>query len=346
MSVAARTAGPASTTAGRGALRSHAEAVPNGASQRRRLEALARTMRKNRTVQRAAQYPSAQALGYTRLTMGTPWDRAAAGYLEEWVPRFVPYHLDLVREMALREGDRVLVTSAGPGAEVLAVARAVGPRGFVRATDKSGEMVRICREQVERANLGVEVECVEADALDASGGLWDAVLCAFGLWQLRSHTEALGAWARQLAPRGKVGIITWGPGDPGEPFERLELCLREVEPGLVVPDVRAQAGREAMAGMFEEASLVMVRHTTVRHTLGFKSAEAFVRAMREGCTWRRVWEELGDERMERVASRFYASWGGPDKPLSFDPAAALAIAALPGAEVELAHRPSVRAPGG
>jgi|HubBroStandDraft_1064217.scaffolds.fasta_scaffold41546_2 ubiquinone/menaquinone biosynthesis C-methylase UbiE len=277
--------------------------------------------------------------------MGTPWDRAAAGYVEEWVPRFVPYHLDLVREMAVREGDRVLVTSAGPGAEVLALARAVGEGGFVRATDKSGEMVRICREQVERAHLSDRVECVEADAIDASGGLWDAVVCAFGLWQLRSRADALQAWAKELAPRGKVGVIAWGPADPGEPFDKLDLCLRELEPEFKVPDAQVYTSREAMAAMFDEASLVMVRHTTVRHTLGFKSAEAFVRAMREGCTWRRVWEELGDERMDRVAARFYAWWGGPDKPLSFDPAATLAIAALPGAEVELAHRPSVRAPG-
>jgi hypothetical protein len=49
--------------------------------------------------------------------------------------------------------------------------------------------------------------------------------------------------------------------------------------------------------------------------------------------------------MERVAARFYDSVGGPDAPLTFAPPATLAIAALPGAEVELAHRPSVRVPG-
>src|SRR4051812_28616351 len=75
--------------------------------------------------------------GYAPRGMGTPWDRAAARYLEEWVPRFVPYHLDLVQELALAQGQRVLVASAGPGAEVLAVARAVGDRGAVRATDAS-----------------------------------------------------------------------------------------------------------------------------------------------------------------------------------------------------------------
>jgi O-methyltransferase/aklanonic acid methyltransferase len=275
--------------------------------------------------------------------MGTPWDRAAAGYLEEWVPRFVPYHLDLVREMAIRPGDRMLVTSAGPGAEVLAVARAVGDRGFVRATDKSVEMVRICSAQAERAQLAAPIECGVGDATDVGGGPFDGILCAFGLWQLPSRGEALRAWRGALAPDGKVGVITWGPSDPAEPFAKLSALLHELEPACALPDPHVQAKREAMAAMFEDAGLTMVRHTVVRHTLGFKSAEAFVRAMREACTWRRVWEDIGHARLERVAARFYEWCGGPDQPLSFDPPATLAIAALPGAEVELHVRPSVRA---
>jgi SAM-dependent methyltransferase len=261
--------------------------------------------------------------------MATPWDRAAAGYLEEWVPRFVPYHLDLVREMALPPKGRFLVTSAGPGAEVLAVARVVGEGGFVRATDKSAEMVRICSDQVARARLPARIECAVADAGDASGGPYDGVLCAFGLWQFTDRALALRAWRDALQPRGKVGVITWGPSDPSEPFAKLGAILRELEPGSVLPDPHVQAEREAMMAMFEQAGLVMVRHTVVRHTLGFKSAEAFVRALREACTWRRVWEELGDARLERVAARFYEWCGGPDEPLSFDPAATLAIAVLP-----------------
>ncbi len=278
--------------------------------------------------------------------MGTPWDRAAASYLEEWVPRFVPYHLDLIGELTLHDGDRVLVTSSGPGSEVLAVARAVGPSGFVRATDKSAEMVRICREQMDRARLGTPVECVQADAGDASGGPWDTVVCAFGLWQLDARAEVVRAWARSLARKGKVGVVTWGPSDPGEAFERLAACLRELEPDYAVPTPHIDATREAMAAMFADAGLTMVRHTVVRHTLSFASAEAFVKAMREACTWRRVWEELGDARLERVAARFYDHAGGPGAPVSFDPPATIAIATLPGAEVELENRPSVRVPRG
>jgi ubiquinone/menaquinone biosynthesis C-methylase UbiE len=285
------------------------------------------------------------------IPMATPWDRAAVGYLDEWVPRFVPYHLDLVRELRIAAGQSVLVTSAGPGSEVLAVARAVGDTGRVRATDKSAEMVRVCTEQVAKGGFGANVACEAADASDVRGAgagtgkpRWDAILNAFGLWQLPDRRAVLEAWSGALAPNGKVGILTWGPPDKDDPFELLAQCLKALEPDYAVPETRILAAREAMEAMFAEAGLTMVRHTVVRHTLSFKSGEAFVKALREACTWRRIWEEIGDARIGRLASRFYDMTGGPDAPLSFDPPATLAIAALPGAEVELEHRPSLRVP--
>jgi ubiquinone/menaquinone biosynthesis C-methylase UbiE len=304
--------------------------VRHGDAERNRAEALGRAW----GCHARASLPS---------VMGTPWDRAAAGYVEEWVPRFVPYHLDLVRELALRPGQRVLVTSAGPGAEALAVARAVGETGRVRATDVSEAMTRLCVEQVKRAAFS-QVECAVADARDVQGGPWDAVICAFGLWQIDARGETLEAWRDALAPQGKVGIVTWGPPEADDPFERLGSYLAELEPEHATPSPRILASRESMASMFEEAGLAMVRHTVVRHVMSFRSAEALVRALREACSWRRVWETIGDARMARVAARFYDWVGGPDAPVTFQPPATLAIAALPGAEVELAHRPSVRVP--
>jgi len=274
--------------------------------------------------------------------MATPWDHAAKGYLEEWVPRFVPYHLDLIRELALKPGQRVLVVSAGPGAEALAASRIVGETGLVRATDTSEEMVHICAEQAR--NAGLAVEAVVADAGDTTGGPWDAVVCAFGLWQIEPREPVMAAWQRALSPRGKVGIITWGPPEADDPFERLGSYLREVEPAAAARRPAILAERDAMAKMFEEAGLAMVRHSVVRHVMSFRSAEALVRALREACSWRRVWERIGDERMGLVATRFYDWVGGPDAPVTFQPPATLALAGLPGAEVELAHRPSVRVP--
>lgn len=275
--------------------------------------------------------------------MATPFDRAAKRYIEEWVPRFVPYHLDLVRELALAQGQRVLVAACGPGAEVLAVARAVGDRGKVRATDPNAEMVRICDEQMKAAGFP-SVSCVQAEADDVGEGGWNAVICAFGLWRLEDRPGVLRQWASSLAPHGKIGMLTFGPPDDNDPFEVLSRALAEVEPTAIAKPPRIDATREAIAKTFEEGGLAVVRHTVLRHTVSFATAEEFTAAIREGRTWRKIWEELGPERMARVTARFYDQVGGPAEPLVFEPAATLAIAALPGAEVELAVRPSVVAP--
>lgn len=277
-------------------------------------------------------------------TTTTSWDRAAPQYLAEWVPRFLPYHRDLIEELAVSEAQKVLVVSAGPGAEALVAARRVGPHGKVVATDSSPEMVRICGEEARRA--GVDITTRVADFADASGGPWDAIVCAFGLWQIDDarRPEVLAAWRASLAPHGKVGVVTWGPPDPDGPFERLAHVLQELEPGYAPSGRRKFAERELMAKMFEEAGLAMVRCTVIRHPNTFERAEDFVRSLQEACTWRRIWEDLGDERINRIAAKFYEGVGGPEAPLSFAPAATLAIAALPGAQVEIAARPSVRAP--
>lgn len=275
--------------------------------------------------------------------MATPFDRAAKRYIEEWVPRFVPYHLDLVRELALAQGQRVFVARCGPGAEVLAVARAVGDRGLVRATDPSADMVHVCDEQVKQAGFP-NVVCEQADAADTGEGGWNAIVCAFGLWTVRDRPAVLKGWAESLAPHGKLGVLTFGPPDESDPFEILARSLRELEPDAVTKPPRIEASRESFAKTFEDGGLALVRHTLLRHTVSFPTAEDFVAAIREGRTWRNVFEELGPERMGRVTARFYDQVGGPTEPLVFEPAATLAIAALPGTEVELAVRPSVVAP--
>jgi len=275
--------------------------------------------------------------------MGTPWDHAVAKYIEEWVPRFVPYHLDLVRELALAQGQRVLVVSSGPGSEVLAVARAVGDKGLVRATDRNADLVKVCRDQLERAGFSA-VKCEHAEPNDVGDGEWNAIVCAFGLWPLEDREAVLSRWATALAPNGKVGVLTFGPPSDDDPFEMLARALRELEPNAVHRPTRIDPTREGMTKMFESAGLSLVRHTLLRHTITFERAESFVEAIKEGRTWGRVWDELGDERMGRVTARFYDQVGGPTEAMTFEPAVTLAIAALPGAEVELANRPSVTAP--
>ena len=277
--------------------------------------------------------------------MATPWNRAADRYVTEWMPRFRPYHLDLVRELALEEGQRALVVTSGPGAEVLALANAVGPKGHVRSTDMASGMVDYCGGAVKAAGFDDRVTCAVADAADTTGGPWDAVVCAFGLWQIENRDETLAAWTKALAPHGKVGILISGPPDSDDVFESMNEVLRELEPHYPRPKTRILAERDALQKMLATAGLSIVRLTVVRHTMTFKSLEAFVDAMKEGCTWRRSADQLGEERAHRVALRFYEKMGGdPTQPLSFRPPSTIVLAGRPGEDVRLDGRPSVRVP--
>ena len=141
--------------------------------------------------------------------------------------------------------------------------------------------------------------------------------------------------------RDKVALITGAASGQGR---AAALLMGRHGARVVVADVNDEGSAETVK-MLEEGGLSLVRHTVLRHTITFAQAEDFTLAIREGRTWRRVWEELGNERMGRVTARFFDRVGGPTEPLTFEPAVALGIAALPGAEVDLANRPhSITAP--
>lgn len=275
--------------------------------------------------------------------MATPWDRASDGYVAEWLPRFTPYHIDLIEELAIEDAKRVLIPCCGTGSEVLVAARELGPSGTIRATDSHAPMVQLAKSRVTQAGFpNVTVE--NASAEDAHGGPYDAIVCAFGLWQLDHRVDVLRAWKGALAPHGKVGVLTWGPPEETDPFELMTRCLLELEPNVPVLVPRILSARDSMNAMFDEAGLVLVRHTVVRHTLSFPTAEAFVVALREARSWNEIWTNLGEERMNVVAAHFYDRVGGPTSPLPWDPPATLAIAARPGTEISLKTRPSVKVP--
>ncbi len=275
----------------------------------------------------------------------TLWDRAAPGYLEEWVPRLAPYHTDFVTELCVHAGDRVLVVASGPGSEAVAVARVVGEEGFVRLVDSSRAMLDLCEARLAQAAVPCRTETVCAEPSDASGGPYHAVACAFGLLGLPDTGAALRAWRDALAESGKVGVMVWGPPAADDPYELFARVAVELEPDMHAachhPGVVDRAG---MAAMFEEAGMAMVRHTVVAHTLVFKRAEDFTRALLSSCAWRDELRAIGAARAAKISARFFEAVGGPDAPLTYRPPATIALAGLPGAQIELPHRPSVRIP--
>jgi len=261
------------------------------------------------------------------------WDRTAPAYVDEWLPRIVPYHTSLAAELGLAPRQRVLVVNSGPGAFAVAAARAVGEGGRVQAQDFSPEMIALCKERA--AASAVEVGFGDAP------GPWDAIACAFGNREVDLSGE-LSKWADALDSHGKIGLLLWGPAHPDDPLALLEKTLTGRDPPKT-PD------RAELAARFEENGLSLVRCTLVRHTVTFHSAEELARAAIGAAAWRRDFEAQNEAKKGKLLARFYDAAlthnrGGISAPVAWEPVATLAIAGLFGAEIELPHRPSIKLP--
>ncbi len=260
---------------------------------------------------------------------GNCWDRAASPYFDLWVPRLIPYHEDLIRRAVPRPGERVLVTAAGPGAELLPISRALDGNGMLAATDSSPTMIEHARSEAQKAGIAMPIDFRVADAADTLGGTWDLIVSAFGLWQLEDRDEVLRSWSEALGEDGRIAVLEWGPPEPDGPFQLAELALVQTAPEL--GGARrgwALASRESMGELLASSGLRMVRHAVIRNTMSFGSAEGFLQALCSGGAFVHLVEGLGRERLGAMAEAFYAQLDPPSArtPLSFAPAASIAIA--------------------
>lgn len=192
-------------------------------------------------------------------------------------------------------------------------------------------MLELAKEHAMAAGVSGWVEITKPDDF---GGPWDAIFSAFGPIDIGSE---LPAWSDALAAHGKLALLVWGPAEPDDPLVLLERIALDRSPAPTFD-------RQHLARILSASGLALVRHTIVRHTVSFRRAEDLALAAIRACTWRGAFEAQGEARRGKALARFYDAVGGPDRPVSWAPPATLAIAGLPGAEIELPHRPSVKIP--
>lgn len=288
---------------------------------------------------------TAQRISYDRDAMGIPWNRAAPAYTATFLPRFLPYHHSFVEELAVKEGDRVLSPVCGPGTDALSFARTIGSAGKLRATDPDASWTETVVTRFREASVSGHASFEVAPPTDASGGPFDVIATAFHGLDAVAERHALEAYRDALSTHGKIGRLEWGPSTDDDPFDAFLDALAEYAPSFDVQEsVDAIVDRSALAKLFESAGLTMVRHTVIRHTVVFATAEEYLDGLVLSLRYRDAFVRLGETTVQKVRARFFDRVGGPTAALSFQPAATIAIAALPGAEVELPHRPSVRVP--
>ncbi len=121
---------------------------------------------------------------------------------------------------------RVLDLASGPGEPSLTLARVVGPRGHVVASDIVPEMVAIAREQAEARGLAnMSLDVVDAQRLPFASSSFDAVTCRFGIAHVPDYRQALAETRRVLKPGGRAAFVVWGPRDQNPYFTLVDEVL-------------------------------------------------------------------------------------------------------------------------
>ncbi len=249
------------------------------------------------------------------------WD-AAAPALRAWWPVFDRFMAPVTRTMVsharLRPGAHVVDLASGFGEPALTVARKVGRRGRVVATDLSAAMLTVAAERA--AALGrANVSFTEMDAEEPglAGGRQDAVTCRLGLMFLPRLSLALERLGDLLVPGGRLVAAVWGPPQ-ANPW--MTLALRTLGEFLELPPPSpggpgpfALSAPGALEAALWGAGLDDLRATRVRLRCAWSSPAAYG-AFHRASPIRRLVDDQEPERAaqawDEVAAAAARLWGG------------------------------------
>ncbi len=182
------------------------------------------------------------------------FDRIAPSY--DLLNRLMTLRVDqrwrrrLVRELALRGGERLLDLCAGT-MDVAGIARRRAPGARVVGADFS--LAMLARGV---AKTGLPASAADALRLPFAGGTFDAVAVTFGLRNLESLDLGLSEIARVLRPGGRLGVLEFFRSESAGPRLVHAAYNRLVLPVLgraLSPD--PEAYRYLVASMERFASL-------------------------------------------------------------------------------------------
>lgn len=144
----------------------------------------------------------------------------AAEYARVLAPRTVLPSRDLVELVGIPPGARVLDVGTGTGVGARAALEAARP-ALVLGIDPSRRML----DQAAQGGGASRYAAAEIIDLPFRDGSIGYVLACFVMSHVAKYDTALYDMVRVLAPGGRVGIVSWGPGD--DEFSRTWNAIAE-----------------------------------------------------------------------------------------------------------------------
>jgi SAM-dependent methyltransferase len=205
-------------------------------------------------------------------TTRAQWETAAEAW-HRWSPAIENWLGDATEQMLddvnLEPGSRVLDVAAGAGGQTLAAAHRVGPNGHVLATDISPAILEFAAQVATEAGL-TNVATLEADGEDLAGvpdGTFDAVISRVGLIYFPDQQRALAEICRVLRPGGRLSSVVYSTPDLNGFFSIPVGIIRRIAglpaPAPGMPGPFSLGGEGVAEAAYAKAGLVDITVTKV-----------------------------------------------------------------------------------
>ncbi|MEP6783423.1 MAG: methyltransferase domain-containing protein, partial [Acidobacteriota bacterium] len=205
------------------------------------------------------------------------WNKAAGQYESFWSEQLRPAQ-DLMLALAdLQPGERVLDVACGTGLVTFRAADAIGPSGFVAASDISEDMVASVAAAATARGITGDFRRMDAETLEHPDADFDAVLCGLGLMYVAEPPNAIGEMRRVLKPGGRAAAVVWGARKNCGWAEIFPIVERRTASDVCPMFFQLGTG-STMAGEFRSAGFTGVREERITVPIVFPTADAAIGA--------------------------------------------------------------------
>jgi SAM-dependent methyltransferase len=217
--------------------------------------------------------------------------------------RLVPASEQLVADLGVRPGERLLDIGGGTGNTALAAARRDAD---VICTDIVPELLDAARRRAEMEGLAFETEEADAQALPYDDGSFDVVTSTIGVVFAADAEQAAAELVRVLRPGGRLGLTAWVPEAPGGKL--LELVRRH-DPGDNPGDALRWGTRDGVDQLLGRRGL-QLRYSERTVDFTAPSVEVQWDRYREWYAPVRVaWERMDEPGRAAFHDEFIDMWG-------------------------------------
>jgi ubiquinone/menaquinone biosynthesis C-methylase UbiE len=141
------------------------------------------------------------------------WEEVAVEYAKDRLGIFERFGGRLLELLRPSPGSELLDVGTGTGAVALQARAWVGKAGWVTGTDVAAGMVRLAGQAAaEQGTTGITFSQMDGEKLEFPDDSFNAVTCAFSLFQFPDMRRALAEMWRVLRPGGRLGLSNWGAG--------------------------------------------------------------------------------------------------------------------------------------